>query len=248
MRKFRRIWDDAKRAWLEANKGVPRKLRYEFFLLEFPDAADVTFVAFCNEASRIGATMVKNPHRSKLARPVGSEQVKKGYVRIKVAQPNVWMSKAKWVYMKAHPDEDLSERSNYVFLDGNNRNFAPENIRRVPAKAMGLFNLMGGTEAGNPGATAARIAMAKLKLAQFDAGERLGLVRASEKGGRRFKDDVRAEARRHCKAVAADPERRAKRNAYVRAYLAEKSKDPDWKERRRKYQREWARKQREMKK
>jgi len=247
MRKFRRIWDDAKRAWLEANKGVPRKLRYEFFLLEFPDAADVTFVAFCNEASRIGATMVKNPHRSTLARPVGSEQVKKGYVRIKVAQPNVWMSKAKWVYMNAHPDEDLSERSNYVFLDGNNRNFDPENIRRVPLRAMGVFNSMGGRVEGDPEATAARVAMALLKQAELDAGERLELV-VKMGAGRRFREDVNACTRKLSKAVTADPERRAKRAEKARQYLAEKRLDPEWMERKRKYAREWAKKKREDRK
>ena len=33
----------------------------------------------------------------------------------------------------------------YIFLDGNSRNFAPDNIERVPLKLMGIFNIMGGT-------------------------------------------------------------------------------------------------------
>lgn len=176
MKKFRKIWDDKKRKWLMANKGVPVSLCYEFFLLDFPDASDVSFAAFKNERSRIGAVMPHTKHYPRTPRPLYSEQVKKGYVRIKIAQPNVWIPKAKWVYMNAHPNEDLSERSNYIFLDGDNRNFSHENIERVPLRLMGVFNRLGGT--GETAViTRARIALAKLKFARLNAGEKLGLVR-----------------------------------------------------------------------
>lgn len=176
MKKFRKIWDEEKHKWLMVNKGVPVDICYEFFLLDFPDASDVSFAAFKNERSRVGAVMLHTKHYPRTPRPLYSEQVKKGYVRIKIAQPNKWISKAKWVYMNAHPNEDLSERSNYIFLDGDNRNFSPDNIARVPLKILGIFNRLGGT-GESAEITRARIVLAKLKHARLDVGENLGLVR-----------------------------------------------------------------------
>jgi hypothetical protein len=87
--------------------------------------------------------------------------------------------------METHPWEDFTDRSNYVFLDGNNRNFSPENIERVSLKVMGVFNLLGGCEKGDAEITRLRIAEAKLKLATLDAGEKLGLVCRYQSEGRK---------------------------------------------------------------
>ena len=250
MKKFRKVWDAEKLAFVKATKGLHRLDAMATFFAAYPELrGDVSETAFFNQRSRVGASD-KRPNAYKggrTPRPVGAEQIKKGYVRIKVAQPNVWWPKAKWVYHNAHPDEDLSERSNYIFLDGDNRNFAPENIRRVPLRAMGVFGSMGGRAEGDPEATAARFAMALLKQAELDAGERLGLV-VKKGAGRRFREDVNAYARKMNKAVTADPERRAKRAEKARQYLAEKRLDPEWTERKRKYAREWAKRKREERK
>lgn len=194
MKRFRKVWNEEKRAWLMEHKDMNRKEAYSLFLLSYPDASDVTETAFYNERSRIGAVGCKVKHGSTKCRPLYSEQIKKGYVRIKVAQPNVWKMKARWVYEETHPWEDFSERSNYIFLDGDSRNFSPDNIERVPLRLMGVFNLMGGTEKGKPELTKLRVLQAKLKLAQLDAGEKLGGV-VSYGGGRRFRKDIAASAR-----------------------------------------------------
>lgn len=176
MKHFRKIWDDEKHKWLMEHKEMNRKEAYGLFLKSFSDVSDVTRCAFNNERSRIGAVNYKAAHGSTLSRPLYSEQIKKGYVRIKVAQPNVWKTKSRWVYEETHPWEDFSERSNYIFLDGDNRNFAPDNIERVPLKLMGVFNSLGGCAKGKPEITRLRILQAKLKVAQLDAGEKLGDV------------------------------------------------------------------------
>lgn len=206
MKHFRKIWDKEKHDWIFAHKGMNRNEEYELFCKAFPEA-DVSRIAFFNERSRIGASRcdwVGKHNRS--AKPLYSEQVKKGYVRIKIAQPSVWISKAKWVYMETHPWEDFSERSNYVFLDGNNRNFSPENIERVSLKLMGVFNLMGGCEYGNLEVTKLRILQAKLKIAQLDVGEKLNLIGRNGNSGRFFIEEHRAKGR----AYAARPEVRAR--------------------------------------
>lgn len=176
MKHFRKIWDNEKDRWLREHKEMNRKEAYKLFLKSFSDVSDITDRAFYNERSRIGAVAVHNTRRSTRAKPLYSEQTKKGYVKIKVAQPNVWKTKSRWVYEETHPWEDFSERSNYIFLDGNNRNFNPNNIERVPLKLMGIFNRLGGCAKGNPEVTRLRILQAKLKAAQFDAGEKLGDV------------------------------------------------------------------------
>ena len=177
MKKFRKVWTEEINEWLKTTKGLTPSEAYSLFLKTYPDITDVTRTAFCNQRSRMKcAGKCTNPNFSRKPRPLYSEQIKKNYVRIKIAQPNVWVSKAQWVYMETHPWEDFSERSNYIFLDGDNRNFHPDNIERVPLSVMGVFNLLGGTEKDSPDITRLRIAQAKLKLAIMDAGEKQGLV------------------------------------------------------------------------
>ena len=218
MKHFRKVWTAELREWLRAHKGMPRKEAYGLFLAEFPGLSDVTECAFYNERSRVGAVAYHATHGPTLARPLYAEQVKKGYVRIKVAQPNVWMMKSKWVYMETHPWEDFTERSNYVFLDGDARNFDPANIERVPLRIMGMFNLMGGTARGDPGTTRLRILLAKMKMAEFDAGERAGLVVPVSPTGRSRGRVFREERNRRAREYNSTPERKRIVSERARAY------------------------------
>ena len=231
MKHFRKIWDKEKHDWIHAHKDMNRNKAYELFCKAFPEA-DVTKIAYFNERSRIGASRCDwvGKH-NRTAKPLYSEQIKKGYVRIKIAQPSVWISKAKWVYMETHPWEDFSERSNYIFLDGNNRNFAPDNIERVPLKLMGIFNLMGGI-AETPELTRLRIAQVKLKAKCLDVGEEMGLV-VDCGAGRMFREDRNASAREYRKR----PEVREKYNASRREYYRRmKTEQPEkWCELQRKH-------------
>lgn len=213
MKKFRKVWTSEINEWLKTTKGMTPKEAYTLFLKTYPENTDVTYVAFKNQRSRMKASgLCTNLNFSRKPRPLFSEQVKKGYIRIKVAQPNVWISKAKYVYMLAHPEEDLTERSNYVFLDGNNRNFDPTNIERVQIKYMGLFNGLGGTETGRPDITKLRILQAQLKYAILDKGEEIGEV-VQVGTSRRFKEDVNRKAREY----RMKPGVRERQNANARA-------------------------------
>lgn len=252
MKKFRKIWDAEKNNFLKATKGLHKLDALATFYAAYPELrGDVTPTAFFNQRSRMGAAGKPSHHFCRKPRPLYSEQVKKGYVRIKVAQPNVWWPKAKLVYHNAHPDEDLSERSNYVFLDGDNRNFSPDNIARVPLKLMGVFTLLGGTEEGCPEATRVRLAQAKLKVASLDLAEKVGEVAFVTHNGRTmrvYKPRRNELARARSKKISADPERRRRRNEWAKVYLAKKRLDPEWVEKYRKYNREWAKRKREERK
>ena len=247
MEKFRKVWTKELNEWLLTTKGMKTGDAYALFLATFPEITDVTRGAFCSQRSRMGAAgKCTNPNFSRKPRPLWSEQVKKGYVRIKIAQPNVWVSKAKWVYMETHPWEDFTERSNYIFLDGDNRNFDPANIERVPLSVMSLLNLMGGCEKGNPKTTRLRVLLAKMKIASFDAGEKLGLVtHCGTRGIRVFIEERNRRQRERSRLITLDDEKRERRKATARAYFAKKKLDPEWVEKRREYARNRAKKKRE---
>ena len=176
MKHFRKCWDEEKTAFVKSTKGMNRRDALQRFRELYPDT-DITDVAFYNYRSRVGAAEPGHDHGSTKAKPLYSEQFKKGYIRIKVAQPSVWIQKGKWVYMETHPWEDFSERSNYIFLDGDTQNFAPDNIERVPIKLMGIFCNLGGVVKGAPELTRLNLIRAKLKVAQLDALEKHGLVK-----------------------------------------------------------------------
>ena len=180
MKKFRKVWTEEINAWLKTTKGMTPGDAYALFLKTYPDIKDVTRTAFCNQRSRMGAAGPSyNPKFSRAIRPLYSEQIKKGYVRIKIAQPNVWVSKAKWVYMETHPEEYeicSTTRANYIFLDGNTRNFHPDNIARVPLNIISVFNALGGTVDGKPELTRLRLTQAILKSKTLDKMEKCGKV------------------------------------------------------------------------
>ena len=77
-------------------------------------------------------------------RPVGSFQIKKDYVRIKVAEPNRWMQYQRYVWEQNHPGES-AEGKTVIFMDGNNRNFDPNNLECVERGELSVMSAMGCT-------------------------------------------------------------------------------------------------------
>lgn len=222
MQHFRKIWTEEINAWLKTTKGMTPGEAYSLFLKTYPNITDVTRTAFCNQRSRMGAAGPSyNPKFSRAPRPLYSEQIKKGYVRIKIAQPNVWVSKAKWVYMETHPEEYeicSTTRANYIFLDGNTRNFHPDNIARVPLNIMSVFNSLGGTVDGNPELTWLRLTQAILKSKILDKMEECGKVNKyatyrsdKERAHERYlKQKARPGYKEHQREVAREYLRRLK--------------------------------------
>jgi hypothetical protein len=148
--------------------------------------------------------------------------------------------------METHPWEDFTERSNYIFLDGNNRNFSPENIERVELKYMAQFNYCGGCVKNNPELTRLHVIQAKLKLATLDAGERLGLT-ADGGGGRVFIAERNKRAREYNstperKKILAERARRYREKLKVEA----PEKYEQMRIRQKAYAKEWHKRKKEM--
>ena len=96
---------------------------------------------------KIGACNSANYHRGETHhrhKPIGSLQVKKGYVQIKIAEPNQWMQYQRYVWEQHHPGESAKGMV-VIFMDGNSRNFEPSNLERVSRGELTVMARMGHT-------------------------------------------------------------------------------------------------------
>lgn len=76
------------------------------------------------------------------SRPIGAERVRKGYVEIKVEQPNVWDQKHRYLWEKHHKKK-LKHNEIVIFADKDNRNFNIDNLVMVPRSLLGVMNING---------------------------------------------------------------------------------------------------------
>lgn len=147
------------------------------------------FEAFNSANHRRGA----KHHRHK---PVGSLQVKKGYVQIKIGEPNKWMQYQRYVWEQHHPGESAKGMV-VIFMDGNSRNFDPSNLERV---SRGELTVMAGK--GHTAAMSreereicllrARVAIAKVTL----AGREKAYALSNKANYERKKNDPAEKAKR----------------------------------------------------
>lgn len=221
--------------------------RLIMFKEKFPES-DFTKNAIATKMQEVGALKKRNCS-SYNKRPLYSEQIKKGYVRIKVAEPGVWMQKSKWVYLETHPWEynDIQETDSFYFLDGNNRNFNPDNILLVHRCEQTIFQFLGGVVPGHPELTKQNILQARLKLAQLDLGEKLGLI-GNYGGGRRFRDEANEKTRAYHKKYYATEKGKEMYNANRKRYMDKLRSDPERYAAYKKRRSEWYKKYREKKK
>ena len=130
MKHFRKIWNEETNSFLISHKDMNKNYKafYSAFMAKFP-GCEVSYTAFKNQLSRLDLCKTTRSNFSTKQVPLYSEHQKKGYTFIKIAEPNEWISKSKWVYIATHPAEAFEHYSTkqkylYVYLDGNNRNFA----------------------------------------------------------------------------------------------------------------------------
>jgi hypothetical protein len=72
--------------------------------------------------------------------PVGSEVIDRdGYINLKIADPNRWVLKHRYVY-EQHHQKKIPNSTNIVFLDGNKQNLAITNLIAVPRSVHARMN------------------------------------------------------------------------------------------------------------
>lgn len=164
---------------------------YERFNALFPGKRTKT--AYTNVRSRhklVSFKQIEHSGRGWQVQPIGAEHEKKGYIYVKIAQPDIWVSKFKYVYMQTHPDYIPSKEDQFITLDGNRRNFDPDNIYLMKKREAAIFVQYGGNKSGDPEITKLNVIRARLKLAMLDQAEKIGQVTTYTKG-RRLKGDKR---------------------------------------------------------
>lgn len=222
MKHFRKIWDVEKDNFLMEHKEMKIDACYQLFLKTFPEASDVTPTAFRNERSRIGAISIKykngsKNHASRETKPLYSEHEKKGYIRIKVGQPNEWMFKQHYVWWQNTGHKPEPKKEMVIFLDGNNRNFDFNNLFLITREAAGIFNnpyLHLGTIKNQPELTKINAMNAMLIVLMRKLGRKVGLVNESTGA---FKDDTAQKAkekRQHMTKEEREKHNRKKREYY----------------------------------
>ena len=85
----------------------------------------------------------KKGHVPKNHKPVGSERIdsKDGYVLIKVAEPNKYVLKHRWIWEQAYGP--IPKNHNIIFLDGNKQNICLENLKMVSRREQLVMNRKG---------------------------------------------------------------------------------------------------------
>ena len=163
---------------------------------------------------KIGAYNSANYHRGETHHrhnPIGSLQVKRGYVQIKIGEPNKWMQYQRYVWEQHHPGESAKGMV-VLFMDGNSRNFDPSNLERVSRGELTVMASLGHTAAMSRKEREicllrARVAIAKVKL----AGREKAYALSNKANYERKKND---------------PAEKAKRAAYAKQRLASIMADP----------------------
>lgn len=253
MRHFRKIWDTEKHAFLMEHREMPINECYQLFLQTFPDAKDVTPQAFRNQRSRIGAISevyktVKKNHLARTPKPLFSEHEKKGYIVIKIEQPNKWMFKHHYVYWQTTGHKPEPKKETVIFLDGNNRNFAPENLFLLPRNCIAIMNNPGtklGVIPGNPELTKINATNAILMHKIMGQAQKLGLV--SEASGR-LKSDINEYYRKHRQNMTPEQKELAKQKRKAK-YQELKNNPEKYKEYRKKkneYAKQWAKRKKHV--
>lgn len=111
---------------------------------------------------KVKDTMFKKGNIPKNHREVGSERITvDGYVEIKVADPNKWKLKQRWLYEQYH-NVKLTKSDAIIFLDGNRLNLNIDNLFLISRAALARFN-QDKLYSDNPEMTKAAALMAELK-------------------------------------------------------------------------------------
>lgn len=96
---------------------------------------------YMSEAGQLicAKTQFKKGHPSLNRREVGSERINvDGYIEIKVAEPNRWKAKHRWLWEKEHGD--IPKGHKVIMLDGNRLNVDMSNLRLVTNGEEALLN------------------------------------------------------------------------------------------------------------
>ncbi|MCM1234186.1 MAG: HNH endonuclease [Ruminococcus flavefaciens] len=149
-------------------------------------------------------------------KPIGSERENLGYVFIKVAEPNKWKPKQVYIFERLHGEKIDGKNEVVIFLDGNKRNFEPDNLFKLTRQEHTYLN-RNFPQTDEPKEKLCYIALMKYRLKAYGKAREQGLC--NDNGA------IREEAHQRYLAVKNTPEYRKHKADYAREYLRRMKRD-----------------------
>ena len=230
------------KAWLSEHQDLTEAEIYPLFIAAFPSYKGIKSSTL--QWHRYN-TRQSHARGQGGALPLYTEREKGNRLKIKIAQPNVWILKSRWIYTETHPEEipDMLPDDVYIFLDDDTNNYSVDNIMRVKKRVYMVCNRYGGLTGLTPDQKRYRVARATLRLATLDAAEKIdGVYRCGRT--RMLREETRTRAQAYRDANRDNPEYKERRREYERKHYANLS--PEKKARRAAYVREYKEKQKAL--
>ena len=118
---MKKIFDKEHENWIRENAGGIRNEKLtEMFNEEFNMSVTVGQIKKFKNSHHISSGL------KSCNLPVGSERESKGYIMVKVAEPNVWIEKHRYIYESMYGNIPTGYK--VIFADKNTRNFKPDNL------------------------------------------------------------------------------------------------------------------------
>lgn len=157
-------------------KGITNEQITEMFNKKFDQNRTINSIKYLKSKNGIILNNVKSKAHAgqnrRGSRPIGDERVRKGYVEIKVKQPNVWDQKHRHIW-ENHHKRKLKHNEIVIFADKNNRNFDIDNLVMVHRKFLGQLNI-NGYISENPELTKVGLGVVKLNSKIYEKENRQG--------------------------------------------------------------------------
>jgi hypothetical protein len=227
----RKKWTAEIKEWLDAHTPLPKgKAKTDLlnelnakFHTNFTKNAFTSFL--CSQKISLGIKPWQAGVRRGIAnynhREIGTEREKKGYIQIKTAEPDVWRMKHVVIWEQTHNDTVAPYTETVIFLDGNNRNFNPDNLYKLTRGELVTLNQKY-PATSNREERLIYIALVKQRRALLKKARRAGLT---DKSGFFIRAEHGSIYKERC---AKDPDYKKKYAKYQNAYYHKiKETDPE---------------------
>lgn len=130
---MKKIFNEIHKKWIKENApGIRNEKLTEMFNNEFGMNVKVSQIKKFKNFNHISSGL------KSCNLPVGSERENKGYILVKIAEPNVWIEKSRYVYESLYGK--IPSGHKIVFADRNKSNFNPENLILVSDQEALIMN------------------------------------------------------------------------------------------------------------
>lgn len=131
---MKKIFNEQHKKWIKENAiGVNNEELTEMFNKKFNMKLKVSQIKKFKNFHHISSGL-KN-----ISYKIGSERVQSDYVLIKIAEPNVWIEKHRYIYEKKYGK--IPKGYKVIFADRNNRNFNLDNLLLVSNSEALILNI-----------------------------------------------------------------------------------------------------------